>query len=136
MSAEIQQQTAEQETTESSTGLDSNVAGALAYLLGPLTGIIFYVIEEDDRFVKFHAAQSIVFLGGLVILSIVLSTLLTVLTLVPVIGWIISAVIGLIGLLFAPIMLVVWAFLMYKAYQGAEYSIPVVGAFARSRMVE
>lgn len=136
MSAEIQQQTAEQETTESSTGLDSNVAGALAYLLGPLTGIIFYVIEEDDRFVKFHAAQSIVFLGGLVILSIVLSTLLTVLTLVPVIGWIISAVIGLIGLLFAPIMLVVWAFLMYKAYQGVEYSIPVVGAFARSRMVE
>ena len=51
---------------KSSTGLDPNLAAALAYLLGFLTGILFLVIEKDSKFVRFHALQStMVFLGDL-----------------------------------------------------------------------
>jgi uncharacterized membrane protein len=37
------------------TGLQPNIAGLLCYLLGWITGIIFLIIEKEDKFVKFHA---------------------------------------------------------------------------------
>ena len=49
--------------TTSSTGLQPNVAGALSYLLGIITGVLFLVIEKENRFVRFHAAQSITAFG-------------------------------------------------------------------------
>jgi len=45
---------------KTSLGLDENIEGALCYVLGWLTGIVFFVLEKDNRFVKFHAMQSIV----------------------------------------------------------------------------
>ena len=117
-------------TASSGTGLDSNVAGALAYLLGPITGIAFYVLEPDDEFVQFHAVQSIAVFGGFFVLSIVLSVVFGALSLIPGIGWIIGIVLGLGSFLLAPIGLVVWAFLMYKAYNNERYAVPVVGRYA------
>ena len=80
-----------------STGLAPNVAGALAYLLGPITGILFLVIEKENRFVRFHAMQSTV----LCVAWIIVSFGLTFLTAVPVLGWIVgillSFVMGLAG---------------------------------------
>ena len=61
------------------TGLDSNVAGALAYLFGALTGIVFYVLEPEDEFVRFHASQSIVVSVGFFVLAFATSILTTVL---------------------------------------------------------
>src|SRR5271168_1511846 len=55
----------------SQTGMSENVAGLLCYLLGWITGLIFYLIDKRP-FVRFHAAQSIVVFGGLNILSYVL----------------------------------------------------------------
>ncbi|MGM0605691.1 MAG: DUF4870 domain-containing protein [Halobacteriota archaeon] len=127
-----EEETIETDEPASSTGLDSNVAGALSYLLGPVTGIVFYVIEDEDEFVRFHAVQSIAVFGGLFVLSIVLSAVLTALAAIPVVGWIIGLVLGLGGLLLAPIGFVIWLFLMYKAYSGTEYEVPVVGAYARN----
>src|SRR5918992_897204 len=54
----------------SSSGLAPNVAGALAYVLGIITGVIFLVIEKENRFVRFHAAQSIAVTLGLAVVSI------------------------------------------------------------------
>ena len=68
-----QTQTGEQVTTTSQSaqsGMSENVAGLLCYVLGWLTGIIFYLIDKRP-FVRFHAAQSIVVFGGLHILNIV-----------------------------------------------------------------
>ena len=45
---------------KTSTGLDENVAGLLCYILGWITGIVFLVIEPDNKFVRFHALQSII----------------------------------------------------------------------------
>ena len=54
------------------TGLPANVAGALAYVLGAITGVILYVLERENRFVRFHAAQSIVVSCVMFLLGIVL----------------------------------------------------------------
>jgi uncharacterized membrane protein len=115
---------------ETSTGLDENVAGALAYVLGLITGIAFLVLESDNRFVKFHAAQSIVFTLAVFGINVLL--------------WIVGAVVGavlgnlvggLFGLLTLPLWLVffaAWVFLMFQAFQGKEFEVPVVGGIARS----
>src|SRR5271156_6379816 len=58
----------------SQTGMSENVAGLLCYLLGWITGLIFYLIDKRP-FVRFHAAQSIVVFGGHTVIRIVLAML-------------------------------------------------------------
>ena len=115
-------------TTATSTGLAPNVAGALAYVLGPITGIVFLVLEKENRFVRFHAAQSIAVGIVLIALSIALSILSTVLAFIPVLGWI-------LGLLLALVLgfgsFVLWLLLMWRAWQGREWETPIGGALAR-----
>ncbi|PIV20990.1 MAG: hypothetical protein COS40_09690 [Deltaproteobacteria bacterium CG03_land_8_20_14_0_80_45_14] len=107
-----------QETGQSSTGLDENVAGLLCYLLGFITGILFLVVEKKSRFVKFHAMQSTITFLSLFVISVVL-------------GWI-----PIIGLLVYPIWilsLILWLVLMIKALQGKRYSLPIVGKMAEGK---
>lgn len=127
----IEVETTPEASAEGGTGLESNVAGALSYLLGPLTGVLFYVLEPEDAFVRFHAAQSTIVFGGLFVASLVLSVALTALAFVPVVGWIAAAVLGIASLAIGPIALVAWVFLMYKAYEGDEYEVPLVAPYAR-----
>ena len=109
------------------TGLSQNMAGALAYLLGPITGILFLVVEKENRFVRFHAMQSTV----LSIAWIIVSYALSFFSSVPLLGWLIgivtSLVLGLGGF-------ILWLLLMWKAFQGEEWELPVVGAFARKQL--
>jgi uncharacterized membrane protein len=115
-------------TPSTSGGLTPNLAGALSYLLGPVTGIIFLVLERTNNFVRFHAMQSTVLGVAWIILSIALSVLSGI---VPVIGWIfgllISIVLGIGGF-------ILWLLLMWNAYQGKEWELPVVGPFARKQL--
>lgn len=97
------------------TGLPRNTAAALSYVLGWLTGIIFLLIEREDKFVRFHAMQSIVTFG-----------LLTVLSFVPVIGWLLSPLLMIVGF-------ILWLVLIFKAYQGEEFKLPWVGDFAKKQ---
>jgi uncharacterized membrane protein len=115
-------------TPSTSGGLTPNLAGALSYLLGPVTGIIFLVLERTNNFVRFHAMQSTVLGVAWIIVSIALSVLSGI---VPVIGWIfgllISVVLGIGGF-------ILWLLLMWNAYQGKEWELPVVGPFARKQL--
>lgn len=109
------------------TGLSQNMAGAIAYLLGPITGIILLVIEKENRFVRFHAMQSTVLCVAWIIVSYGLQLFLAV----PLLGWIIAMlswlVLGIGGF-------ILWLLLMWKAFQGEEWELPVVGAFARKQL--
>ena len=58
------------------TGLQENVAGLLCYILGWVTGIIFLILEPENKFVKFHAIQSIIVFGALSIVSAVFGWIL------------------------------------------------------------
>ena len=101
---------------KTSTGLDENVAGLLCYVLGWISGIVFLLIEPENKFVRFHAIQSIIVFGILNIAGIILN-------LIPFIGWIVPAV-GFI----------LWVVLMVKAYQGARYKVPWAGNLAEKLM--
>src|SRR6201986_1559165 len=113
-----------------SSGLQANTAGALADLAGIVTGILFLVIDpyKSDRFVRFHAFQSIFFNVAWIALWIVWT----------MIGLVLGAVTkGLFFILQVPIDLALmvggfalWVFLMYSAYQGKTTRLPVIGALA------
>ena len=101
---------------KSSTGLEENVAGLLCYILTWLSGLVFFLIEKDSKFVKFHAMQSIITFVALIIIMWIANV-------IPLIGGVIA---GLVGLL----MLVLWIILMIKAYQGEKFKLPVIGDLA------
>jgi len=111
----------------SQTGMSENVAGLLCYLLGWITGLIFYLIDKRP-FVRFHAAQSIVVFGGLNILSYVLGMFLGVSALAH--GWTgVGAGFVLIHLLHL-LTFILWIFLMVKAYQGEKFRVPFAADLA------
>jgi len=110
------------------TGLEPNVAGALSYILGALTGILFLVLDGQRPFVRFHAVQSIVLTVALVVLWIVLGVLSMVLAVIPIIGWLVGILLSL-GLSLGGLIL--WLYLMYRAWSGDEWEVPFVGKWAR-----
>jgi uncharacterized membrane protein len=115
-------------STVTSTGIEPTVAAALSYILGLITGIVFLVLEKDNRYVRFHAAQSIAVSVIIIILSIAVTLVSGVFALIPILGWIVVLVLTM-GL--AVLTFVLWLLLMWKAYQGEEWELPVAGGFAR-----
>jgi uncharacterized membrane protein len=110
------------------SGLQENVAGALSYLLGPITGVAFYVMDRQRAFVRFHAIQSIGLTITWVALAVLLMIVSAVLGVIPIIGWIVSILLNL-GLAVAGFGL--WLWLMYQAYQGRTWEIPGLGPHVR-----
>ncbi len=100
----------------STMNIEPNVAGLLCYLVGWVTGLIFFLMEKENKFVRFHAMQSIVVFGAFSVLSIVLSF-------IPVVGWILGTILGVAAF-------VLWILLMIKAYQGEKWKLPVAGDIA------
>jgi len=116
---------------ETSLGMDENIEGALCYVLGWLTGIIFYIIEKDNKFVRFHAKQSILVFLPLHILSFIFGGGLFWGSMFFWGAWFFIVVIGwLIWLL----MFLLWIILMLKAYQGEMFKLPVVGDIAAKNL--
>ena len=102
---------------KTSIGLDEKLTGALCYLLVWVTGIVFYLLEKDNKFVRFHAMQSILVFLPLTIISWFFSWFLWWL------GW-------LIGLL----IFILWIVLMIKAFQGEKFKLPIVGDIAENQI--
>ncbi|HEV3278911.1 MAG TPA: hypothetical protein VG860_19090 [Terriglobia bacterium] len=110
--------------------MSSNVAAALSYLLGFITGIIFLVIEpyRRDSFVRFHAFQSIFLSAGYVILSIVWGAVFGVMV-VASFGFLWTVLAG-VWVLVRIAFFVLWLFMMYKAYNNERYQLPFIGPIA------
>ncbi len=122
--------------TQSSTGLASNVGGALAYLFGPITGLIFLLMEKNDRFVRFHAAQSIGIFVAWIVFVFAFWILSAILTAIPVLG-IVFGIIGVfVSLLLSLAAFCLWLFLMYKAYSNEEWEFPWVGRHSRQILLK
>jgi uncharacterized membrane protein len=101
---------------ETSTGLKDNVAGVLCYVLGWVSGIVFLIMEPNNKFIKFHAYQSIVVFGAITVA-------LLILTWIPYIGIVFGSIIGAAAF-------ILWLVLMYLAYQEKKYKLPWAGDFA------
>ena len=101
---------------KTSKGLAANVAGLLCYVLGWVSGLVFILIEKENKSVRFHAMQSIIVFGTLTIAGFILG-------LIPFAGTVLSWLISLLGF-------VLWIVLMIKAYQGTMYKLPWSGNLA------
>ena len=108
-------------TETSSTGIDRNLAAAMAYLAGFITGIVFLIVEKNSRFVRFHAMQSTVFFVGVLVLSVIINSL-------PILGPFLYA------FLLFPAVLIIWLVLMFKAYSGEMFKLPLAGDFAEKQI--
>lgn len=109
------------EAEKSTTGLDANVAAALAYLLGWITGVAFLIIERDSAFVRFHAMQSTIVFVALSVISLLLQS-------IPILGMLMWV------FLVIPLSAVLWLLLLFKAYQGERFKVPVAGDMAEQRI--
>jgi uncharacterized membrane protein len=108
-----------QTVERSSSGLDINAAGAFCYVFGFFSGILFLATEKKSRFVRFHAMQSTLAFLGLFVIQFLLSKLGPLAALNSLI-WLTS---------FA-----LWAFMIYKAYSGEAYRLPLIGESAAKEL--
>ncbi len=98
------------------SGLEPAVAGALSYLLGFISGILFFIVEKNNVYVRFHALQSIILFGGLFVVMAVFG-------IIPILGFLVNFLLGISGF-------VIWLFLMVKAAQGVVFKLPIIGDIA------
>ncbi len=110
-----------------STGLDPQLAGLLCYILGLVTGVIFFLIEKTNSVVRFHAAQSIVVSLALFVLAIGLGILNVLL---GAISWTLGSLFSLLMMLVWLAAFILWIVLMIKGYSGEKWKLPVVGDWA------
>jgi uncharacterized membrane protein len=101
---------------ETSTGLKENVAAVLCYVLGWVSGIVFLIIEPNNKFIKFHAFQSIIVFAALTVAAMILGW-------IPIIGIVFNAIIGVIAF-------ILWIVLMVMASQEKKFKVPWAGNLA------
>jgi uncharacterized membrane protein len=94
------------------TGLQENVAGVLCYVLGWVSGIIMLILEPENKFVRFHAFQSIVVFGVLFVADIIFSFI----PFLDIIMW--------------PITFIIWLALIVLAAMGKSTKVWVAGDYA------
>ena len=99
-----------------STGIQRNLGGLLCYVAGWVTGIVFLLIEKENRFIRFHAVQSIVTFGAITIVQIIVFF-------IPLIGWILDFII-------LAMAVILWIVCMLRAFDGQMFKLPIVGDFA------
>jgi uncharacterized membrane protein len=107
-------------------GMSQNVAGALAYIVGLVTGILFLVLApyNQNKFVRFHAFQSIFLHVAWIILWIV-DTIIT-----AMLPWSLMIISSLLWLVIFLGGVAVWIFCMVKAYNNEMFKFPVIGDIA------
>jgi uncharacterized membrane protein len=109
------------DTNRTASGFDENVAGALCYSLGWITGVLFLLREPSNRFVRFHAWQSTIVFATLSVACVLLQSL-------PILGML------LVVFLVLPVSAALWLILMFKAYRGERFKLPLAGDMADVRI--
>lgn len=129
-------------TNKTSIGLEANLAALLSYLIG-IIGIIILVTEKENKFVKFHAAQALLFH---VLLAVIFISLIILFMVGGFVGMMLTAALGdagaIVGIIFSIIMMILWFVLCVaapiaalvgniysaiQAYNGKWFKLPIVG---------
>jgi len=100
---------------KTTVGMDANLAAALSYVFGWVSGLIFFLLEKENKFLRFHAMQSILFAASWTVILIVLG--------ITVVG---AFLIPIVGLIF----FVVWIVLIITSFSGEQFKLPVIGDMA------
>ncbi|WP_292367835.1 DUF4870 domain-containing protein [Methanoregula sp. UBA64] len=117
-------------------GLDENIASAACYVLGWLTGIIFLLVEKENKTVRFNAMQSLLTFLPLSLIIWIVGAIVEMMTIGA--GYYAAAgtraTFGIITTLIWIIMLILWVVLIYKAYKGEKFLVPIVGKVAARQL--
>jgi uncharacterized membrane protein len=117
------------------TGLPSNVAAALACI--PLIGgLVFYILEKHDQFVRFYAMQSIIFGGVWFLFNLASMILQFIFVHLPVVGWVLAGLWVFVSALVHLGLFVIMIIAMVKAFSGVRWDIPYIGPMARKQIGE
>jgi uncharacterized membrane protein len=111
----------------STTGIDARLASVLCYSLWWVTGLLFLILERRDRFVRFHAAQSLVLFGGL---SLVLAAIGAFSAVALVLSNQMYQIVQAAGNLIWVAAAAVWLVLVLKAWRGETWRVPLFAALA------
>lgn len=103
-------------TSHQSTDVTTNLLAAFAYLFGCLSGAVLLVLVRDDKYVRFHAMQSVLTFLGILVVGVIVRE-------VPLIG-------RLLGVFLSIGTAVLWVFLMLKAVTGERFQLPYIGEIA------
>ena len=109
----------EKDLGKTSTGIQANVAALLCYLVGFISGVIFLLVEKENKYVRFHAMQSVITFGAFFIGQMVFMYIPFAIFLLPILG---------VG------SLILWVVLMIKAYQGETFKLPIIGDIAAKQI--
>jgi uncharacterized membrane protein len=123
------------QTAKSSTGLDENLAALLSYVVGWISGLIFFLIEKDSRLVRFHAMQSILLnvaaaIVGVALWFLSLISWVLVSQISGVLSFLISVVVGLVAFVLGLGFFIAVIMCLIKAYQNQYFKLPVIGNLA------
>jgi uncharacterized membrane protein len=123
---------------KTTVGLEENIEGMLCYVLGWISGIYFLVKEKENRFVRFHAIQSIAVFGLITLIYIVIFLILNsvsgMVRWIPGVSFVLSALFGVFAWLLGLGSMILWVVLMAYAYQGQRFKLPWAGKFAQKRV--
>jgi uncharacterized membrane protein len=121
--------------TATTTGLPSNVAAALACI--PLIGgLVFYILEKHDQFVRFYAMQSIIFGGVWFLFNLASWILHVIFAVIPIVGWALAGLWIFVSALVHLGLFVIMIIAMVKAFSGVRWDIPYIGPIARKQVGE
>ena len=118
---------------KTSMGMEPNVAGLLCYVGWWITGLIFFIMEKENKFVRFHAMQSIVVFGAISIVFIILRIIMSITFNPFAFGFGLWGVISIIWWLVWVLAVVLMIILMIQAYQGKKFKLPLAGDFAEKQ---
>ncbi len=122
----------EKDLGKTSTGMQANVEALLSYAFGWVTGLIFFLLETQNKFVRFHAIQSIITFGAITACYAMLSILSELFAAMRI--YFMLHFIGLIYSFLGLVGLILWIVLMGKAYQGEYYKLPIAGDIAEKQI--
>jgi uncharacterized membrane protein len=117
----------------SATGLSPRVAAALAYIAGPFSGILVLLAERSSRYVRFHAWQSVIALGGLglIVALLILGSFLSIVVSATAFRTLLYAGWGAWGA-----WIVLWAICLAQALGGRSWKLPLAGSFAERKSLK
>lgn len=104
-----------------------NLVAALSYFLGFITGVIILVVEKDDKYVRFHAMQSIIIFGAFFVLNLVISIVFGGLSFLGFLATAVNSIITIAAI-------IIWIVSMIKAYNGEVFKWPIAGDFAEKQV--
>jgi uncharacterized membrane protein len=111
----------------STTGLEAHIAAALAYLAGPFSGALVLLAEQSNSFVRFHAWQAVIGLGGLGVIVVLLQALTFASIVVSATAFgVLKAVSWVAGVLW----ILVWVVCLVKAFTRRRWKLPIAGTYA------